>query len=134
MHVNDYYIQTSYLLNDDVLWNETVNYFLKTSVFEQITHNLQQSQQNSIVSSAPVYDVAQQISMITSSNGGISASMAICGLDAELWCFLWSTPEQTVLNNRDAGGLKTIALIMTLLYCLEYTDKHNIKLSRPMKI
>ena len=26
--------------------------------------------------------------------------------DAELWCLLWSAPEQTVVNNQDAGELK----------------------------
>ena len=26
--------------------------------------------------------------------------------DAELWCFLWSVPEQTVANNRDADDLR----------------------------
>ena len=26
--------------------------------------------------------------------------------DAELWCFLWSAPEQTIEQTRDAGNLK----------------------------
>ena len=36
--------------------------------------------------------------------------------DAELWCFLWSAPEQTVEQTREAPViLDAIALIMTSL-------------------
>ena len=65
--------------------------------------------------------------MMTSSNGNISALLDLCeGIhrfrrlihlsDAELWCFLWSAPEQTVKQTLDTPMiLDVIALIITPL-------------------
>ena len=58
--------------------------------------------------------------MMTSSNGNIfRVTGPLCGefighrwipitkaSDAELWCFPWSSPEQTSVNNGDAGYLR----------------------------
>ena len=68
--------------------------------------------------------------MMTSSNGNIfRVTGPLCeeftghrwipltkASDAELWCFLWSAPEQTVeLTNEAPVIWDTISLIMTLL-------------------
>ena len=79
--------------------------------------------------------------MVTSSNGNISALLALCAgnspvtgeflsenaSDAELWCFLWSAPERTAELTIETVIWDAIALIITSCHCNEKCSKmHEI--------
>ena len=79
-----------------------------------------------------VSSVLYKCVMKTSLNGNISALLALCeenppvtggfpslrAHNSELWCFIWSAPDQTVEETSEALLIwDTIALIMTLLWC-----------------
>ena len=47
-------------------------------------------------------------------------------IDAELWCFLWSTPEQTVwVNNRDASDLRCHNAHYDIMVMIYYNHNNN---------
>ena len=81
---------------------------------------------NHIMTGPAIENDKEQLFMRTPSNESISAFVALSkSSDAEIWCFLWSVPEQTV-------GLiivmpviwGAIALFMTSLWCFIITQSY----------
>ena len=74
---------------------------------------------NHIMTGPAIENDKEQLFMRTPSNESISAFVALSkSSDAEIWCFLWSVPEQTVgliIVMPVVWG--AIALFMTIMWC-----------------